>query len=70
MHELYYQRPMAQVMVETKELAFRLRETPETIEDALELLLRAIGRAEPYDHYECWKLRLADTIDRRDTASV
>jgi hypothetical protein len=48
MHQSYYKRPMAYVMVDTKELAFRLRETPETIEDVLRLL-QVMDREEPYD---------------------
>jgi hypothetical protein len=63
MRHSYYKSPMAHVVVETKELAFRLREAPETIEDALRLL-QVMGRAEPYDRYGCWKLRPAETIGK------
>jgi hypothetical protein len=69
MHQSYYKSPVAYVMVETKELAFRLRETPETIEDALRLL-QVMGRAEPYDQSGRWKLRLAKEVDRGDAASA
>jgi len=68
MHQSYYQNPMEYVMVETKELAFRLRERPETIEDALRRL-QNMGRAEPYDRYGRWKLHLMK-IDRDDAASA
>jgi hypothetical protein len=63
MHQSYYNNPMEYVMVETRELAFRLRETPETIEDALRLL-QFMGRAQPYDRQGRWKLRLLEKIDR------
>jgi hypothetical protein len=68
MHQSYYQNTMGYVMVETKELAFRLRETPKTIEDALRLL-QNMGRAELYDRHGRWKLHLAK-IDRDDAASA
>jgi hypothetical protein len=69
MHQSFYEHPMEYVMVETKELAFRLRETPETIEDALKLL-QNMDRAEPYDRHGRWKLRLAEKTDRNDAASA
>ncbi len=69
MHRSFYEHRMEHVMVETKELAFRLRETPETIEDALRIL-RATGRAGRYDRHGRWKLRLAEKIDRGDAASA
>ena len=69
MHQSFYEHRMEHVMVETKELAFRLRETPETIEDALRIL-RATGRAGRYDRHGRWKLRLAEKIDRGDAASA
>src|SRR5580692_10263822 len=62
MHQSYYKSPVPNVMVEIKELAFRLRETPEAIEDALRLL-QVMGRAEPYNRYGRWKLHLTK-IDR------
>jgi hypothetical protein len=69
MHQSYYKRPMEYVMVDTNELAFRLRETRQTIEDALRLL-QVIGRAETYDRYGRWKLRLVERIDRANAASA
>ena len=69
MHQSFYEHRMEYLMVETKELAFRLRETPETIEDALQIL-RATGRAERYDRHGRWKLRLAEKLDRGDAASA
>jgi hypothetical protein len=68
MHQLFYKHRMEYLMVETEELAFRFRETPETIEDALQIL-RALGRAEPYDRYGRWRLHLMK-IDRDDAASA
>ncbi len=67
MHQSFYEHQMEFLMVETKDLAFRLRETPETIEDALGLL-RAMGRAARYDRHGRWKLRLAKKVDRGDAA--
>jgi hypothetical protein len=61
MLQSYYERPMEYVMVEISELAYRLKETPETIQDAL-VLLRDMGRADAYDGHGRWKLRLADTV--------
>jgi DNA-binding IclR family transcriptional regulator len=56
---------MGYVMVEVQELAYRLRETPETIHDSL-LLLQEMGRAELYDRQGPWRLRLADTFHSDD----
>jgi hypothetical protein len=67
MHQAFYEHRMEYLMVETKELAFRLRETPETIEDALRLL-RVMGRADRYDRHGRWKLRLAEKTGKGDAA--
>ena len=64
MLQSYYARPLDYVMVEIAELAFRLRETPQTIEDAL-LLLKDMGRADPYDRHGRWILRLGNALDAR-----
>jgi hypothetical protein len=69
MHHLFYKNPMEYLMVETEELAFRFRETPQTIEDALQLL-RATDRAEPYDRHGRWRLRLARKIGKKGVASA
>jgi uncharacterized membrane protein YgaE (UPF0421/DUF939 family) len=61
MLQSYLQSPMDYVIVEIQELALRLRETPEAIEDAL-LLLRGLGRAYSYDGHGGWKLRLEGTV--------
>jgi hypothetical protein len=46
------------VIVEIAELAVRLRETPQAMQDALGLLGK-MGRAELFCLRGCWKLRLA-----------
>jgi hypothetical protein len=61
MLQSYYERPLDYVMVEIHELGHRLRETPETVTEAL-LLLKDMGRAEPYDQHGRWRLHLADTL--------
>ena len=62
MLQSYYARPLDYVMVEIAELAFRLRETPQTIEDAL-LLLKDMGCADPYDRHGRWILHPGETCD-------
>ena len=52
------------IIVEIPELAFRLRKSPQAIKDTL-LLLRAMGRAEPLDCREHWKVKLPDTPSNR-----
>jgi hypothetical protein len=65
MLQSYHERPLDDVMVEITELAFRLRETPQTIEDAL-LLLKDMGRADPYDRHGRWILRLGNALDGQE----
>jgi hypothetical protein len=65
MVQSYYTRPLEPVMVEITELAFRFREEPQTIEDAL-LLLKDTGRADPYDRYGRWILRLGNALDGQE----
>ena len=60
MLQSYFQCPMEHVMVEVAELAFRLRETPETVNDAL-VLLMGMGRSDPFEHGR-WRLRLTGTL--------
>jgi len=62
MLQSYFHTPMEHAMVEVPELAFRLRETPETIEDAL-LLLKQSGRAEACDGGR-WRLQLSNTGEK------
>jgi len=69
MHQSFYKNQMEYVIVETKELAFRLRETPEIIEEALRLM-QVTGRAESYDRHGRWKLRLAKMTGSGDAASA
>jgi hypothetical protein len=57
MVQAYRRCPVANVTLEITELANRLRETPQTIKNAL-LLLRDIGCAEPANLDGCWKLQL------------
>ena len=52
--------PPPYLIVEIPELALRLGKPPQAIKDTL-LLLRAMGRAEPLDRREHWKVKLADT---------
>jgi hypothetical protein len=68
MLQSYFQTPREHAMIDVPELAFRLRETPEAIEDAL-WLLKQTGRAEACDHGR-WRLRLSETgeIDNSDVA--
>ena len=49
------------MIVEIAELALRCRETPQAIQDALQLLGK-MGRAEPFRLRGCWKLRLAGDL--------
>jgi hypothetical protein len=56
MHALEY------AIVEIAELAFRLRETPQAIEDALPLL-KDIGCADRYDRHGRWILRPGVAFD-------
>jgi hypothetical protein len=65
MLQSYYARPLEYVMVEIAELAFRLRETPQTIEDAL-LLLKDMGCADPYDRHGRWILRRREALDGQE----
>jgi hypothetical protein len=65
MLQSYFGSHAGYVVVEVSELAFRLREKPETIEDAL-MLMREIGQAESYDR-GCWRLRLFDIRSDDDT---
>ncbi len=69
MHQLFYKHRMEYLMVETEELAFRLRETPQTIEDSLQILW-ALGRADRFDRHGRWKLRLVKKTNRGDAASA
>jgi hypothetical protein len=61
MIQAFYGYSVPDAIVEVTELANRFRETPQTIKDALRLLLD-IGRAEPADLDGCWKLQLAGTF--------
>lgn len=61
MLQSYYERPLEYAMVEIPALAHRLRETPEKVREAL-LLLKDMGRAEPYGHQGRWRLHLEDTL--------
>jgi hypothetical protein len=56
--------PPLSVIVEVRELAYRFRETPDTIKDAL-MLLREMGRAEHVHRHGYWKLKLAGTFRQR-----
>jgi hypothetical protein len=49
--------PPPYVIIAIPELAVRFRKTPQAMNDTL-LLLRAMGRAEPLDCHEHWKLKL------------
>ncbi len=67
-----YTAPYA--IVEIRELTFRFRETPRTIQDAI-ALLGDMGRVEPAHLRGCWKLRLADDLrseenDRGDVGAA
>ena len=64
MLQSYYERPLEYAMVQIPELAHRLRETPETVTEAL-MLLKDMGRAEPYDRHGRWRLHLVDTLVHR-----
>lgn len=61
MIQAYNESSVPNVIVEIPELAYRFRETPQTIEDALRLL-RDTGRAEPADPSGCWLVQLAGTL--------
>ena len=54
----HFEFRMEHVIVEVEELAFRLRETPGAVTDALRLL-RYMGRAERFGRPGCWRLNLA-----------
>ena len=64
-HEKWSALPPPYLIVEIPELAFRLRKPPQAIKDTL-LLLRAMGRAEPLDCREHWKVKLEDTPSSRE----
>jgi hypothetical protein len=53
--------PPPYIILTIPELALRFRKPPQAIKDTL-LLLRAMGRAEPLDCREHWKLKLADYV--------
>ena len=58
MLQSYFECPMDHVMIEVPELAYRLREAPETVAEAL-LLLQGMGLAEPFsERHGSWRLRL------------
>jgi hypothetical protein len=63
-YEKWSGSPPPYIIVEIPELALQFRKTPKTIKDTL-LLLRVMGRAEPLDCHEHWKLKLADTPSSR-----
>jgi len=58
-HEKWSAFPPPYIIIEVPELALQFTKTPQAIKDTL-LLLRAMGRAEPLDRREHWKLKLAD----------
>src|SRR5882762_2963435 len=63
-HEKWSALPPPYIIFEIPELAFRFRKPPQAIKDTL-LLLRAMGRAEPLDCREHWKVKLADIANSR-----
>jgi len=50
--------PALYTIVEIPEIAYRFRESPQTIKDAL-MLLKGMGRAHPVHRRGYWKLKLA-----------
>lgn len=65
MVQSYFESHTGYAIVEVSELAYRLREKPETIVDAL-VLLKGTRRAERYDR-GCWRLLLFDIRKDADT---
>jgi hypothetical protein len=61
MHQSYYDSPAQVLIVDAAELERRFRETPQVIEEALQLLSR-MGRAEPADSNRRWRLKLDSTL--------
>ena len=58
--------PPQYIIVEIPELAFRFRETPRTIKDAI-LVLNLLGVADPLPRkQQCWKLKLAEIPTKRE----
>ena len=71
MLQTHYGSCVPDPVIEVSELAYRFREAPKAINDAL-VLLKFEGRAEPVHPSGCWRLQLTDILPsaKRRSAGV